>query len=161
MTKSTPTKSSNVVELRPRPPGRQQSEKKWGVAVMKLGFCILPALLLRAQRRLGLSATQLALIVQLADFWWNDDKLPYPKKETLAERLGLSEKQIQRLIRGLEQRGYVQRHKRMTKHGRTSNAYDLSGLVEKLAALAPEFAEAAAAKRKVERRGGLKDKKAM
>lgn len=44
----------------------------------------------------------------------------------------------------------------MTKHGRTSNAYDLSGLVAKLNELAPEFTAAAAAKRKVERRGGLK-----
>jgi hypothetical protein len=44
----------------------------------------------------------------------------------------------------------------MTSHGRTSNGYDLSGLVEKLNELAPEFAAAAAAKRKVERRVGLK-----
>jgi hypothetical protein len=48
----------------------------------------------------------------------------------------------------------------MTRHGQTSNAYDLSGLVSKLQALAPEFAAAAEAKRKVERRGGLKTKPA-
>jgi hypothetical protein len=59
-------------------------------------------------------------------------------------------------VKGLEDRGYVTRQVRMTKHGRTSNAYDLSGLVAKLNELAPEFTAAAAAKRKVERRGGLK-----
>jgi biotin operon repressor len=123
---------------------------------MAQGFCILPALLLRAQKRLGLSATQLALVIQLSDFWWDDGRIPWPKKETLAQRLGLSEKQVQRLVRGLEQRGYVKRLLRMTSHGRTSNGYDLSGLVQKLNELAPEFAAAAAAKRKVEHRGGLK-----
>jgi hypothetical protein len=45
---------------------------------------------------------------------------------------------------------------RKTLHGRTSNGYDLSGLVLELQKLAPEFSAAADAKRKVERRGGLK-----
>jgi hypothetical protein len=149
--------ASNVVPLRPAT--RQRSEKKWGAAVMARGFCIIPALLLRAQARLGLSATQLALIIQLSDFWWDDGKNPWPKKETLGQRLGLKEKQVQRHVRALEERDYVKRITRMTRHGRTSNAYDLSGLVSKLAELAPEFAAASDAKRKVERRGGLKDRK--
>lgn len=101
---------------------------------------ILPALLLRAQRRLGLSPTQLALIIQLSDFWWDDGKIPWPKKETVGQRLNLSDKQVQRIVRDLEERGYVQRVKRVTRHGRTSNGYDLSGLVRKLQELAPEFA---------------------
>ena len=149
--------SSNVVQLRPAPTARRRSEEKWGTAAMAGGFCILPALLLRAQRRLGLSATQLALVIQLSDFWWDDGKHPWPKKETLGQRLGLSEKQVQRHARALEERGYIRRITRMTPHGRTSNAYDLSGLVAKLTELAPEFAAASAAKRKVERRGGLKE----
>ena len=84
----------------------------------------------------------------------------HPKKQTIAERVGLKEKQVQRLIRDLQQRGYVKRNVRKTPHGQTSNSYDLSGLVKKLQELAPEFLEAAAAKRKAERRGGLKAKTA-
>lgn len=145
-----------VVPIRQATGSRLQSEKKWGIPALKLGFCIVPALLLRAQRRLGLSATELALILQIADFWWDSETRPFPKKETLGQRLNLSEKQVQRLVRGLEQRGYVQRIKRVTRHGRTSNGYDLSGLVAKLSALAPEFEEAAKAKRRVERRGGMR-----
>jgi predicted transcriptional regulator len=153
---------ANVVPLRPVSAGaaKNRSEKKWGKPVMDCcGFCILPSLLLRAQRRLGLSATQLALVIQLIDFWWTEDKIPWPKKETIGQRLNLSDKQIQRLVRGLEQHGYVKRIARKTRHGRTSNGYDLSGLVSKLQELAPEFAEAADAKRTVERRGGLKKKR--
>jgi predicted transcriptional regulator len=147
----------NVVELRPAAkPNKRSFEAKWGKTVAVQGFCMIPALLLRAQQRLGLSPTQLAVIIQLCDFWWDDDNVPWPKKETIAHRLNLSEKQVQRVVRDLENRGYVQRMVRTTWHGRTSNGYDLSGLVNKLKELAPEFAEAAQAKRKVERRGGLK-----
>lgn len=154
MSEAEKTPTSNVVPLRPT--ARRRSEEKWGIAVMARGFCIIPALLLRAQARLGLSATQLALLIQLSDFWWDDGKHPWPKKETLGQRLGLKEKQVQRHVRALEERGYVKRIARVTRHGRTSNAYDLSGLVSKLAELEPEFTEASDARRKVERRGGLK-----
>jgi predicted transcriptional regulator len=150
---------SNVVPLRApsASAAKSRSERKWGKAVMDCsGFCILPSLLLRAQRRLGLSATQLALVIQLIDFWWTEDQIPWPTKETIGQRLNLSDKQIQRLVRGLEERGYVKRVVRKTRHGRTSNGYDMAGLVQKLQELAPEFAEAANAKKKVERRGGLK-----
>ena len=151
---------ANVVQLPRRKTQKLRSEEKWGAEVIAQGFCIIPALLFRAQRRLGLSATQLALILQLSEFWWYDGKLPWPKKETVAERLNISEKQVQRLVRDLEKRGYVTRVRRVTRHGQTSNAYDLSGLVAKLKEFAPQFAEAAAAKRKVERPGGLKAKPA-
>jgi predicted transcriptional regulator len=161
MTEPAPSSPpDNVVQLRVAKPSKRRSEAKWGKEVIDQGFCIIPALLFRAQRRLGLSATQLALILQIAEFWWEDGKLPWPKKETVAERLNITEKQVQRLVRDLEKRGYVARIKRVTRHGQTSNAYDLSGLVKKLQVLAPEFAAAAEAKRKVERRGGLKAKPA-
>lgn len=150
--------ATNVVPLRPTKAQKRRSEAKWGTAVIAQGYCIIPALLFRAQRRLGLSPTQLALILQIAEFWWEEGMLPWPKKETVAERLNLSEKQVQRLVRDLELRGYLKRVRRVTRHGQTSNAYDFSGLVAKLQELAPEFAEAAEAKRKVERPGGLKRK---
>ena len=156
--------TDNVVQL-PVPTttraAKLRSEAKWGADVMALGFCILPSLLLRAQARLGLKPTHLAVVLQLADFWWHESSLPWPKKSTLAERVGLKERQVQRLIEDLEKRGYIKRRSRMTPHGQTSNTYDLSGLVKKLKELAPEFAEAAAAKRKVERKGGLKKAKAV
>ena len=157
---TSPPVASNVVPLRPTKAQKRRSEAKWGTAVIAQGYCIIPALLFRAQRRLGLSATQLALILQIAEFWWDDGKLPWPKKETVAHRLNISEKQVQRLVRDLETRGYMARQRRVTRHGQTSNAYDLSGLVAKLQELAPEFAAAAEAKRKVERPGGLRRKPA-
>ncbi|EZP51360.1 helix-turn-helix domain-containing protein [Sphingomonas sp. RIT328] len=121
---------------------------KWGAKVMALGFCILPSLLLRAQRRLGLNPTQLAVLIQLADFWWDAGRKPFPKKADLAQRLGLSERQVQRIIVDLEEAGLVKRIERRASHrGKISNAYDLQGLVDKLAEIEPDFSDAAEAAR--------------
>ena len=137
---------------------RKASEQKWGKAVMNLGFCIVPSLLLRAQARLGLNPTQLAVLLHLADHWWDESRKPYPSKQRLAARLKLGPRQIQRHIAELEDAGLVQRIERHAPHkGKISNEYDLSGLVKRLAALEPEFRqvdeEAKAKRRAIERPG--------
>jgi hypothetical protein len=37
-----------------------------------------------------LSPTQLAVLIHLADFWWDAGRMPFPKKADLAQRPGLS-----------------------------------------------------------------------
>jgi predicted transcriptional regulator len=131
--------TSNVVQL-PVAKTISASDQKWGKAVMKLGFSIVPSLLLRAQNRLGLNPTQLAVLMQLCDFWWDNDRKPYPAKKILAERLGISERQVQRYIAELEKAGLVIRTQRYASHGgKLSNTYDLEGLVKKLKDLEPDF----------------------
>jgi len=107
---------------------------------LKIGFSIVPSLLLRAQRRLRLSPTQLAVLLQLCDYWWDEQRKPFPSKEALAERLGLGPRQIQRHIADLEKMGLVRRVERNGFHGgRLSNTYDLTGLVERLKEIEPDF----------------------
>ncbi|HEX5775382.1 MAG TPA: helix-turn-helix domain-containing protein, partial [Caulobacteraceae bacterium] len=135
-------------EVTPKPPGKakttRQSEEKWGAEVMALGFCMLPSLLFRAQARLGLNPTQLAVLLQLADFWWDPNRKPFPKKADLAQRLKLSERQVQRHIADLETGGFLKRIERTYgRRGKISNEYDLSGLVAKLKALEPQFRQVA------------------
>ena len=118
----------------------RESEKKWGRKVMALGFCVVPSLLLRAQRRLGLNPTQLAVLLQLCDYWWESKRRPFPGKKALAQRLGLGPRQVQRYIAELESVGLVQRIERKADHGgKQTNTYDLSGLVDRLKSLEPEF----------------------
>lgn len=158
-TNTTATKSANVVALRPSK-ADQVSDKKWGKPVMKLGFCIIPSVLLRAQQRLGLNPTQLAVLLQLADYWWDQDRKPYPSKQALSDRLGLSPRQIQRYIAELEAAGLVKRIERRAVHGgKISNEYDLSGLVERLKKIAPEIEKANEIKRQATRRGGVPKEK--
>lgn len=137
---------------------QRESEKKWGKKVMALGFCVVPSLLLRAQSRLGLNPTQLAVLLQLCDFWWKSGEKPYPSKKTLAARLSLSPRQVQRHIADLETAGLVQRIERRSSHGgKRTNFYDLSGLVDRLKNLEPDFREVEdkikAARKAVSRRG--------
>lgn len=132
---------AKVIPLRPSK-ATKASERKWSKPVMDLGFCIVPSLLLKAQARLKLNPTQLAVLMHLADYWWDVDRKPYPSKKTLGDRLALSARQVQRYIAELEAMGYVQRIERRAPHrGKLSNEYDLSGLVDRLKELAPEFRE--------------------
>lgn len=164
MTSSDETKTATVIPLHPPEKNAKTdsaSQKKWGTAVMKLGFCMIPSLLLRAQQRLGLNPTQLAVLLQLCDFWWDSGRKPYPSKKALSERLGLSQRQIQRYMEELENAGFVSRVERRASHrGRLTNEYDLSGLVARLKKLEPEFREAnekiKEMKKQVARRGGIR-----
>ena len=152
------TETAEVIPLR-LPVTRKASEQKWGKEVMDLGFCIVPSLLLRAQARLGLNPTQLAVLLHLADFWWDAGRKPYPSKKRLAERLKLGPRQVQRYVAELEQAGLVRRIERRAAHkGKISNEYDLGGLASRLRELESEFRlveeEAKANRRAVERPGG-------
>jgi DNA-binding MarR family transcriptional regulator len=139
---------------------KTSANKKWGEDVMKLGFCMIPSLIFRAQRRLGLNPTQLAILLQLADYWWEADNKPFPSKQSLSERLGIGTRQIQRHIADMEVAGLVKRIERRGDDNRKlSNHYDLSGLVEKLKRLEQEFTkleqEVKAKRQKVSQSGGL------
>lgn len=89
MSKNKTRGTGNVVPLRTAKETGRASEKKWGKDVIALGFCVVPSLLLRVQNRLGLNPTQLAVLMQLCDFWWERERKPYPSKAqdhfTLAE----------------------------------------------------------------------------
>jgi DNA-binding MarR family transcriptional regulator len=123
---------------------------------MNLGFTVLPSLIFRAQARLGLSPTHLAVLLQIADYWWEHERKPYPGTSALGKRLNLSPRQVRRHIADLEKAGLVKRIERRAAHrGKLTNIYDLSGLVEKLKKLEPEFREVQEMMRKVSLRGGL------
>lgn len=151
------TTTAKVVPIRTVPKAsRQESEKKWGRAVMALGFSVFPSLIFRAQARLGLGPTQLVLLLHLADYWWHREKMPFPSKAALAERMKIGPRQIQRYLTELEEGGFIKREPRYAGHkGQQSNTYDLMGLVKKLKKLEPEFSEVKEQARQVGKRGGL------
>jgi hypothetical protein len=152
---TTPSTAGKVLPLFAAP-DKKESEKKWGKAVMDLGYCIFPAILLQAQGRLGVSAQEMIILLQLAEHWWKADSKVFPSKDTIAERVGLSTKQVQRHIKTLEDLKFVKRNARFKpRRGRISNEYDLSGLVAKLKALEPEITKAKKLKAAATKPGGL------
>lgn len=139
----TTQSTSKVVQLRlPKKKVDRVSERKWGKAVMGQGFSITPSLLLKAQARLKLKPIELAILMHLADFWWDPERKPFPSKERLAERLGVGARQVQRWTANLEAAKLIKRTQRYAPHGgKLSNEYDLTGLVTRLKDLEPEFRE--------------------
>lgn len=134
----------NVIDLKPRPDRTEKSaERKWGKKVMALNYTIVPSLFIQAQRRLGISPLQFNILLQLMDFWWKAESKPFPSKKTIAERIGVHPRTIQKNIEALENAGLVQRIARWTKAGDpNTNVYHLDGLVKKLRELEPEFRKA-------------------
>jgi DNA-binding MarR family transcriptional regulator len=123
---------------------QRRFEARWGKAVAARGYTMLPAALIRAQHRLGLSPEQFNALLHLVYHWWEPDHNPYPAKATIAARMDKSPKTVQRLLKALEDAGYVRRIERFEpRKGQTSNEYDLSGLVAKLTVIAEEEAKVA------------------
>ncbi len=127
----------------PKSPGKKMSstEKIWGKAVYGHGYAGIPSILIQAQRRLGINPMQMNIIIQLLDYWFEPSRKPFPMKQDLAKRIGVTEKTIQNNIRALEKAGLIQRQMRKTAAGDwNSNIYHLDGLIQKVQAMEPEFA---------------------
>ena len=126
------------------------TERIWSKAVMGRGYTGVPSILIQAQSRLGVNSLQFNIIVQLLDYWRDPVRRPFPKKQDLAARIGVTEKTIQNNIRALEKAGLIRREYRRTAIGDwDSNIYHLDGLVERVRALEPDFAKVKDAKAKL------------
>ncbi|MBL9049074.1 MAG: helix-turn-helix domain-containing protein [Tabrizicola sp.] len=117
--------------------------RKWGKPTMDEGYTVIPSILLRSQAKLRIKCNELAVLVHLLEHWWKPGSMPWPKKTTIAERLGVSIKTVQRAIVKLEKEKLIQRKERYLRadDSRTSNEYDLSPLVDRLKVLAVELAQ--------------------
>jgi len=110
--------------------------QKWGAGVVEAsGFTQVPNYLIAANQFLvkeaRLSPTEFLVLMQLLQSWWRADQFPFPSKATLATRTGLSERQVQRALSGLENKAFLKRVDRLLERGgRSSNLYDLSGVVQ-------------------------------
>ncbi len=116
-------------------------EEKWGSDALAFGWTALPISLLTHQRKLGLNPVGLNVLLHLLSQWWQREKLPYPSQASIAEKVGVSTRTVQREIVLMKKNGLL-------KITRTSihdekflgrNLYDLSPLVAKLQKLSAEL----------------------
>lgn len=108
---------------------------KWKSA-LNAGFQILPDSLLKHQHRLGLGSNDLIVLINITMSWWYPDRLPYPRATTIARRMGVGIRTVQRSLRRLEELDLVKRVPMRTADASTAVAFDLSGLVRELRRLA-------------------------
>ena len=106
---------------------------KWGDS-LNAGFQLLPDVLLRNQRKIGLTATDLVVLINILMQWWFRDRHPFPKTSTIAGRMGASPRTVQRSLNRLEKLGLLQKVQSLSLGDR--RALDPSGLVDRLTLLA-------------------------
>jgi len=120
-------------------PTIRENERKWTKTLMDAGYTVIPDVILDRQQALGLDPVDVNILLQLLTHWWKADNLPYPSKRSIAERIGKTEKTVQRHIARLERAGFIQRVARHSPaRGQLTNVYDFTGLIKEATPFAKE-----------------------
>jgi predicted transcriptional regulator len=102
---------------------------KWGDAVGEgSGFVAVPLPLLRLQTKLGLTPTDTLALINLLAHWWNPLAAVFPRTSTIAARMAVNQRTVQRSMSKLVRLGLAERESDV-KGRRT---YRFNGLVKRL-----------------------------
>lgn len=113
----------------------ERAVEKWGDAA-EAGFQTLPDILLKKQIELGLSATDMLVLINVTMHWWYRTKLPFPRSSTIAERMGIDARTVQRSLRKLVALGLIQRETETQEDGTSLTVLNLTPLVDRLSGFA-------------------------
>jgi predicted transcriptional regulator len=84
--------------------------EKWQGAVTKgSGFVAIPMALLRLQTKLKLSQTDMMVLINLLAHWWDPARAVFPRSSTIAKRLGVTKRTVQRSTQKLLDSGLIVR----------------------------------------------------
>jgi len=103
------------------------------------GWVGVPDFFLRGHANLkpfALTASEAMFVLQLMAFKWTEDD-PFPSYTRLATRMGVTVKQVRRIARSIEAKGYLKRVGRIGN----SNKFNLQPLFDALATAHREEAE--------------------
>ena len=87
-----------------------QIQKKWGSAVEGgglTGFLALPEVLIRSQKRLQLTSTEMMVLINILMHWWYADVKPFPGNYAIANRMGVSRRTVQRAVKSMVKKGLI------------------------------------------------------
>ena len=128
------------------------NERKWTKTLMDAGWTVIPSVILDRQQALGLEPVDVNILLHLAKYWWEKERLPYPSKKAIAECMGVSESTVQRRVASMEAGGLIRRVARFSgKHkGQQTNAYDFTGLIKEATPYAKEALKARESRRKAD-----------
>lgn len=108
-----------------------------GGALDHTGFQIVPVSLLAQRWRLGLSPTNVVILLQINRFWWTRDQDPFPRTTRIAEQMGLRDGSVERCLNRLEAKGVICRlQPRQVPRDRTVRPISLLPLARSLALIA-------------------------
>lgn len=105
-------------------------KEKWQGAVTEgSGFVAVPVALLRLQSKYNLTPTDMRVLINLLAHWWDPARAVYPRSTTIAKRMGVDKRTIQRATHKLESAGLLTRS--VAEDGR--RIFTFERLVEKIA----------------------------
>lgn len=127
-----------------QPANTASPKTKWGPAVTsgRNGYQVLPDSLVRNQKKLGLTCTDMVVLVNILMHWWEKEpeKMPHPRPEQIAKRIGASSRTVQRCIGRLCKAGLLKwMPPEKGDEGLSVRRFDVSGLVQTLHQLAQEI----------------------
>ncbi|HEV7600647.1 MAG TPA: helix-turn-helix domain-containing protein [Bradyrhizobium sp.] len=103
--------------------------------VAAAGYQPLPDVLLFHQRELGLTSEELNVALNILAHWYAPDRLPFPSAKTIARRMGVGERTVERYLTSLRRKGFLVKY-RHPKGARRIKGHDLSPLIDRLKPLA-------------------------
>lgn len=125
------------------------NQRKWGKPLVEAGWTLFPNTLLLRQKALGLTSTDINILLHLLSHWWTKENLPHPSKATLAKSMGVTSRTVQRRIAAMESAGFIKRISRSgPNRGTQTNEYDFTGLIEEATPFAKELLKERAERKK-------------
>lgn len=87
-------------------------KEKWQGAVNEgSGFVAVPMALLRLQSRYNLNPTDMLVLINLLAHWWDPTKPVFPRSTTIAKRMGVDLRTVQRATQKMVKAGLIERDK--------------------------------------------------
>lgn len=85
-------------------------KEKWQGAVTEgSGFVAIPMTLLRMQTKLELTATDMVVLINLLAHWWDPARAVFPRSATIANRMGVAKRTVQRSTQKMVKSGLIDR----------------------------------------------------
>jgi len=118
---------------RRRPFSPSKGLDKWGADILKSGYTLLPNhvinINLYLKPRSRLTGAELMLLIIVLSNWWDPDQLPAASKGYLGSRLGISSRQVQRLLKSMVTKGVFRRKAGSRKTGGATK-FDITPVVD-------------------------------
>lgn len=113
-------------------------EAKWGEGGLSLGWTPVPTSLMFLQAELGMTSTDLNVILNLIMHWWDVKDKIYPSQDAIAYRMGVSKRTVQRTLDRLVELELIEvKHTKRNGKYRGRNIYSMTPLTRKLELMSP------------------------
>ena len=134
---------SSVISEKNEKSSQLALEGRWGKSALSMGWTAVPSSLFFLQGTLSISPVAFNVLVNLLTHWWKVHEWPHPSQESIAMRMSVSVRTVQRGLFELESMGLITRRKTSKDHPKYKgrNIYDLSNLIESLNKLTPDIKE--------------------